>query len=538
MTKGKSEKPKARPEAKTRPEQNRHLKRQIEYIRDTERAQVHEVIVKVRSESTDKNALLATVAEALRRRSLSSSARDILPATRTERPPSASRARPTVSAAGQSLVAWTRRAFTTSSNDLLRTLGKEALERFLQSDVVKETSASAAAAPKKGQTAALIEPVRFWSSQSAVLRVRDKDLDRFAQQSSPLIEEILPNHRLSVPPMVVPKRVPREIEDNKVSAWGLRQIGALATWGAFGGRGEGIRIGLLDTGVDADHPDLKDAQGRSKVVAFAEFDAAGRQVQGATPHDSDQHGTHCAGTICGGRTSGRWIGVAPDAQIAAGLVLNGRQGGTSAQILAGIEWAINQEVDVISMSLGGLTLVPEVENSPYTSAIISAVSHGIPVVTAIGNDGSQTSGTPGNDFLAFAVGATDYNDRAAGFSGGRTHLIKQSDFFPEEQLPVVYSKPEISAPGVAIYSSVPNKKYELFNGTSMATPHVAGAIALLLSNSKIKEKVHPRERAFLIQDLLTGSVEECGESGQNHRFGFGRLDILKAIGFAEELGYR
>jgi hypothetical protein len=71
----------------------------------------------------------------------------------------------------------------------------------------------------------------------------------------------------------------------------------------------------------------------------------------------------------------------------------------------------------------------------------------------------------------------------------------------------------------------------------MATPHVAGAIALLLSATSIREKVGPNERAFLIQDLLTGSVEELGESGKNHRFGFGRLDVLRAIGFAKELGY-
>jgi hypothetical protein len=70
----------------------------------------------------------------------------------------------------------------------------------------------------------------------------------------------------------------------------------------------------------------------------------------------------------------------------------------------------------------------------------------------------------------------------------------------------------------------------------MATPHVAGAIALLLSATKIRQ-VSPDQRAFLIQDLLTSSAEELGEAGQNHRFGFGRLDILRAIGFAKELGY-
>jgi subtilisin family serine protease len=501
---------------------NIHLKRQIEFIRDTDRGPVHEVIVKVRSGEKEKSALLATVAEALRRRALSSSARDILPAASA-----ATKSKPTPTAAGQSLVAWTRRAGVRSSNETLRNLGQEAVDSFVRSDVVR-----ASRVPAKGDGPAMPEPVRFWSSQAAVLRIQGKDLEKVATEAASVVEEILPNQRLSVPPMVVPRRVPRDVEDNTVSSWGLRQIGALSTWGAFGGRGKGIRIGLLDTGVDDQHPDLE-----GKVISFAEFDKTGRQVKDAKAYDSDQHGTHCAGTICGGKASGRWIGVAPEAELAVGLVLNGRQGGSSAQILAGMEWAINQGVHVISMSLGGLTLVPEIENSPYTSAVISAVSHGIPVVTAIGNDGSQISGMPGNDFMAFSVGATDYNDKVADFSGGRTHIIRNSEFFPQDQLPIVYSKPEISAPGVAIWSSIPRNKHVYFNGTSMATPHVAGAIALLLSNININNAVAAEERAYLIQDLLTGSVEECGESGQNHRFGFGRLDILKAIGFARELGY-
>jgi subtilisin family serine protease len=289
----------------------------------------------------------------------------------------------------------------------------------------------------------------------------------------------------------------------------------------------------LDTGVDPEHLDLKD-----KVKAWAEFDFDGKEVPNSKPRDTDQHGTHCAGTLVGGNASGQWVGVTPDAKVAAALVLNGEQGGigTDAQILAGIDWAIKQGVDVISMSLGGLTFDPE-PRPTYTEAIITALMAGIPVVTAIGNEGSQTTGLPGNDIFAFAVGATDHRDQVAGFSGGRTHIIYKSDFLQPELLPLPYSKPDISAPGVAIKSSIPGGEWASFNGTSMATPHVAGAIALLLSATSIREKVGPNERAFLIQDLLTGSVEELGESGKNHRFGFGRLDVLRAIGFAKELGY-
>ena len=122
-------------------------------------------------------------------------------------------------------------------------------------------------------------------------------------------------------------------------------------------------------------------------------------MAGSQPDDSDRHGTHVAGTVAGGNASGQWIGVAPDTRIAAGLVLD-RGSGADAQVRAGI-----------------------------------------PVVTAIGNEGEQTSGSPGNDLLAVAVGASDPRDLPAGFSGGRTQVIRQSAIIPPDQLPLPYSKP-------------------------------------------------------------------------------------------------
>jgi subtilisin family serine protease len=173
----------------------------------------------------------------------------------------------------------------------------------------------------------------------------------------------------------------------------------------------------------------------------------------------------------------------------------------------------------------------------YTRAIINANRVGVPVVVAIGNEGSQTSGSPGNDYFAFTVGATDIEDRAAGFSGGRTQIIEQSRYIAEEHLPIVYSKPDVSAPGVAVYSTVPGNKWEALNGSSMATPHVAGAMALLLSKPCTVANLDGLQRVNLIQTLLLSTVKELGEAGQNHRFGYGRIDVLRAMGLAKNLGY-
>ena len=98
-------------------------------------------------------------------------------------------------------------------------------------------------------------------------------------------------------------------------------------------------------------------------------------------------------------------------------------------------------------------------------------------------------------------------------------------------------KPDLVAPGVAVYSSVPGATWKSFNGTSMATPHVAGSIALLLSATSIREKEQGTARSFLIHDLITGAVEDLGEAGQDQRFGFGRLDVLRAIDMARSRGY-
>jgi subtilisin family serine protease len=328
-------------------------------------------------------------------------------------------------------------------------------------------------------------------------------------------------------------QLPPSVLDFYSHTWGLETTGAMAAWGALNARGQGVKVAVLDTGIDPNHPSLA-----GRVHSYAEFDHNGQivtqNIEDASDHDG--HGTHCAGTIAGNNASGRWIGMAPEAQIIAGKVL-GPDGGSPMQILAGMEWAMQAGADVISMSLGDFSLYPEVADT-YTEQIVRAHQRGIPVIAAIGNDGHQTSGNPGSNLLSLSIGAVNHKDIVAGFSGGRTQILKESKLFRPSDLPIVYIKPDITAPGVAIYSSLPSNKYGALSGTSMATPHVAGAIAQLLSSTGgIKSNLTGPELVKVVQSLLIGSVNDLGEVGQDQRYGYGRLNALNAVSQAHKRGY-
>ncbi|MBF0370156.1 MAG: S8 family serine peptidase [Magnetococcales bacterium] len=499
------------------------LKQQVEKILD-EGGEQMEVIVQMASDPKQKKKLLEAAGTAISRRRFSLSSRDLLPepfkkvASKKVKSESASTAtilRTAAKSAALTLAAIKNSGLQPTNSLLEAGLVAKALERTLQP------------LTKGGK---IPSPQRFWSSRAMPLRLMRDELSRLPKEVEN-IQAIHLNRRLSVPRIMETKALGIETDSILSSTWGLDQMNALAAWGTYGSKGKGVTIGLLDTGVDASHPDLKD-----KVAHWAEFNSMGEEIPGSQPRDSDIHGTHCAGTLVGGNQSGRYIGVAPEAKLAAALVLDGEVGGTDAQVLAGIDWAMEKGVDVISMSLGALDMDP-VTPSTYTEAMLTCLQAGIPVVAAIGNEGEQTSGAPGSDPFVFAVGATDPQDRVAGFSGGRTQIIYQSNYINPAVLPLPYSKPELTAPGVSVRSSVPGGGYSFLNGTSMATPHVAGAIALLLSATTIRNKEHGADLAYLIKDLIMGSLEDMGESGQDHRYGFGRLDILRAIDFALDRGY-
>jgi subtilisin len=239
--------------------------------------------------------------------------------------------------------------------------------------------------------------------------------------------------------------------------WGLKRINIRALWDK-GFDGKGVRVGHLDTGVDGSHPALAGAIADGD---FAEFDLIGNQVRGARPRDSGQHGTHTAGTLLGRAGPRGKFGVAPGAQLVSALSIEGGQ--VIDRILAGLEWIVSRNVQILTMSVGLPGYVAAFEE------LIAALRRNkvLPVI-AIGNEGPDTSRSPGNYPNVLSVGACTEDDLVADFSSSQ-RMARQQD--PLE--------PDLVAPGVNVLSCVPGGEFAIMDGTSMATPHVAGLAALL-----------------------------------------------------------
>jgi hypothetical protein len=284
----------------------------------------------------------------------------------------------------------------------------------------------------------------------------------------------------------------------------VHQIRADSVWSEFGGLGDSVVVGELDTGIDYADSALGGGFGPGyKVIGGYDF-----VNNDADPMDDNGHGTHVAGIIA---ANGAGLqGVAPHARLMAFKVLDNNGSGTEDEVIAGIEKAVEDHVDVANMSLGG----SGDPDDAMSTAVDNAVQLGVTFCIAAGNDGSLGNGenfssilSPGTARSAITVGAVNSSDVAAYFSsvGPNTTICS--------------IKPEVVAPGVNILSSYLGNTTETLSGTSMATPHVTGVCALLKS-------LHPGWTPAQIKSAIMSSAIDIGDEVMVQ--GAGRVDALNA----------
>jgi outer membrane protein assembly factor BamB/subtilisin family serine protease len=342
------------------------------------------------------------------------------------------------------------------------------------------------------------------------------------------IAEISLDETLSLPEVKVEENPPR------LPQWGLEKIYAPKVWGQYGLKGEGMVVGIMDSGVDGNHEALKqNYRGRDGNHQYSWIDLSGQGYD--TPNDGYGHGTHVAGTAVGGG-KGEPIGVAPEAEWIAAKIFNDGGSTTLSAIHQAFQWFMAPGGDpskaphVVNNSWGNSNPY----NLEFYEDVKAWVSAGIFPSFAAGNDGpgSQTIGSPGSFPETFAVGATDVYDQTAAFSS-RGPVFWKDENGNEQRI----IKPDISAPGHRIYSAWPAKrnegKYNTISGTSMATPHVTGAVALLL-------QANPNLTVDQVKDVLkhTSRVEPHMGTLPNDSYGTGIMNIYQAVtetAFAGEL---
>jgi serine protease AprX len=314
-------------------------------------------------------------------------------------------------------------------------------------------------------------------------------------------------------------------ERDKALAWGVSKINADDAW-SLGYEGQGVIVAVIDTGVDYTHSDLGNNMWHDTAAGYHYgWDFYNND---GDPMDDYGHGTHCAGSIAGDGSGGTQTGVAPSATIMA-LRINYYGGGEPTWILA-MQFAALNGASVMSTSLGSGQ-----GNMSLRTANVNALTAGLYHSIAAGNNGSgaETVLSPGDgpppwfhpnqtyhggNSAVVTVGATDSNDAIAYFSS-RGPVTVWSDYTDTSPL----LDPDISGPGVDVLSCKwPGGGYQLMSGTSMATPHLAGVAALILS-------ANPDLSVAQMDSIIEVTSVDYGAAGKDNTFGAGRVDAYQAV---------
>ncbi|MEO0130017.1 MAG: S8 family serine peptidase [candidate division WOR-3 bacterium] len=329
-------------------------------------------------------------------------------------------------------------------------------------------------------------------------------------------------------------------------AWGVSKINAPAVW-ALGYTGQGIVVGIIDTGVNYNHVDLAD-----HIWTDPNYPNHGWnfELNNNDPMDVSGHGTHCAGSVASDGTAGSQCGVAPDAQMLCCRVRTVADSTAENQVWQAMQFVVSPPLspthggDLITMSLGWrYAWSPRV--AMWRTACNNVGAAGIVMIVAAGNErgvdlppyalrcpGSVPSpwrhpqnGATGAQSNVISIGATDINDAIASFSSPGPVRWDTVTGYNDYPYPPGLTKPDVSAPGVNIKSCAYNNNtgyLDGWNGTSMATPHVAGTVALMLQKNPYLSR---RE----IDSILQVTAVDLGPSGKDNDFGAGRIDALAAV---------
>jgi len=358
----------------------------------------------------------------------------------------------------------------------------------------------------------------FWIVNAAVAEIRAGAVEKLA--TLPGVGLIYEEYTFSIEPN---ERV-RQAADAPI--WDSYATTFVYDVWELGYKGQGVTIAIADTGIDITHPELAGAMGGVGPFHegyWAEFDENGFLVPGSMPHDTDTHGTWVASIAAGRSVGGYTVGMAPEATLAGVLVLPGGSG-TFAQVLGGLQWVAEQGFDVINGSFGANTI-----NLDMAIATDNLAAAGVVPVFANGNwsplvPDSYPPATPGNTPSAIAVGGFDQTGESAWYNFGG--IIE----YPGYEYPDEYSKmkPDISAPGVDVFGARAGGGYYIGGGTSAATPHVAGAVALMLSANpsltvdEVKQALYANvggHQQFGWDDFPTKDLD----------LGWGRLNAFRAV---------
>ncbi|ETR68772.1 MAG: subtilisin [Candidatus Magnetoglobus multicellularis str. Araruama] len=297
-------------------------------------------------------------------------------------------------------------------------------------------------------------------------------------------------------------------DDLQPILWNIQLINANKVWSRVTGRN--VKVGIIDTGIDNNHPDISVVDGISFVLA----DDDNIKTFTNSWEDDNGHGTHCAGIIGAQNNKIGVVGVAPECSLFSIKVLSSSGSGQLSWILGGMGWAAEQKMDVVSMSLGSMVFEADAECSvAYQRAAQELINQGCIVIAAAGNSGEEKFpwvGLPARCSEFMAVGAIDKNKNIASFSSNGPSSLP------------IDSGVEICAPGVTVKSTWLNGKYKEASGTSMACPHVAGAAALL-------KQLHPTWSPMQIRQKLRSTAQDLGAPGNDPKYGGGLLDCYRAI---------